>query len=106
MQILLLSSVFVPLVMVMVFTLIVLIVICAYLKENYKNIKRSFKKKDNVKEFSNFEDPDLEIEKLRLELAEKGQKIKIEEPDGSDSEEIETSRQKMRVLEFYLEMMP
>lgn len=62
MQIILVSSVLVPLVLIAVFVLTIIIVLCVYLKENFRGMKRLFSGGD---ERENRPDKEFENEMLR-----------------------------------------
>ena len=105
-QIVLIGSVLLPLVIVTLIMLTVCLVICVYLKENFKNLKRVLNRESTG--LSRFTDKEVANEELRREFANNaGGHIELhEEADGEDSDQRDNLKSKRQVLDFYLELMP
>ena len=107
-QIILITSVTIPLFIVSIFFLTIIIILCIYLKENFRGLGKLFGKGDDSG--VNRPDKDYENEMLRRQFAKEGpDHIELQEEFDGEEDEMRdqaTFQSKRQVMQFYLDMMP
>lgn len=97
----------IPLFLVSIFLLTIIIILCIYLKENFRGLGKLFGKDDSG---VNRPDKDYENEMLRRQFAKEGpEHIELEEEfdgDDEDMREQQAFQSKRQVMQFYIDMMP